>query len=102
MSACVSAYFRRESEKKIRGERTWGVGREEEKEGRGRNTFLIWAFHFWVPILTFTVFSMRPLDTTTAFMRRSVGSAAATCFVAISRSCQGCGGRLVGWEAFWC
>jgi len=33
MSACVSAYSRRESEEKIRGERTWGVGREEEKGG---------------------------------------------------------------------
>jgi len=41
-------------------------------------TFLIWLFHFWVPIRTLTVFSMRPADTTTALICR-VAAVASFC-----------------------
>lgn len=39
------------------------------------HTFLIWLFHFWVPIRTLTVFSMRPAETTTALSCREAPSA---------------------------
>ena len=39
-------------------------------EDGGRHTFLISLFHFCTPIRTFTVFCMRPADTTTAFICR--------------------------------
>ena len=49
-----------------------GLGREARGEGEigGIHAFLIWLFHFWAPTRTFTVFCMRPAETTTAFICR--------------------------------
>ena len=42
-----------------------GVG---GREGEGECTFPINLFIFWTPIRAFTVFCMRPAETTTAFI----------------------------------
>lgn len=47
-----------------------------KKKGRGhRHAFLMWLFHFWAPTRTFTVFCMRPAETTTAFICREAEAA---------------------------
>ena len=43
-------------------------GKAYEGSVEREHTFLIWLFHFCTPIRTFTVFCMRPEDTTTAFI----------------------------------
>lgn len=66
----------------------WDRGRGRGRTGR--NTFLTCAFHSWTPIRTFTVFCMRPAETTTAGIWRV--AAWAIFVVDILFSCSTCTG----------
>jgi hypothetical protein len=63
-------------------------------ERRMGHTFPICLFHFWTPTLTFTVFSMKPAETTTAFVCR-VKEAAIFCTDILLTSIRRVG---VDWE----